>query len=434
MRSRLIIVSALVCVVGVGTGTWTLSASFRGAKADTISTIVSGSAYGLAVSVADGATTLSAGPFGEVSMDCTPNPTNQEHITAAVSLFQGLLSSTTIKDNLTFAHADYSSTVTATSTIERIVIGHSLLAPLLEVEGLHAEASSTARIGVATSDTSQSYTGNLSIAGVSLPVHIPANTHLSVPGLGTLVLNEQIKENISPINSYAIVNMVDITLGAGNGLHQAAGTRIIIGHAVSMDSSVSLLAGLHSHASALSATLSVKGVSSLQLGPTPDTEIGCTGGSDEASALDLAMPPLVLGGLAQTLSTGSLTDSSVFAGSTEKLVNLSLLNGLITIQELEESAQASYDDGRGSADCTFTLPELTVDGSSYRPGSHKNARINLPGLGYLIVDEQLPTTYSIGCAFNALDIHITTPNAEQLAVGLSLIVGHVDAGITLFRA
>src|SRR6185312_1815096 len=188
MRRRLIIFFALVCVVGAGF--WSVTTSHRAAKADTISTLLSGSAYGLAVNAANGATQLSAGPFGEVSTVCSPYPTNQTTTILCVHLFHGLLTSSTIQDKLTFNRADEKSAVEASSEIERITIGDPLLAPLVEVDGLHAIARSNARIGSATSDTSSSFFGTIKIAGLNLPLHIAPDTRISLLGLGTITLNE----------------------------------------------------------------------------------------------------------------------------------------------------------------------------------------------------------------------------------------------------
>lgn len=433
MRHRLIILCALVCVVGAGAGIWTVSASHHTARADTISTVLSGSAYGLAITATSGAANLSAGPIGEVTTDCNPDPTNQENTHLGVNLFHGLLNSTTIKDDLTFAHSDYTSTAIASSTIANVTIGRSLLGPLVEINGLHAEAHSTAKIGTATSDTAHSSFDALRIAGVNLPLNIPPNTHIALPTLGSIVLNEQITQNINPINSYAVVNMVDITLGLGNVLNAPVGTHIIIGHAVSLDSAVSVLAGLHSHASGLYTTLLVKKLASIQLGPIPDTEIGCTGGTNSATGLDLSVPLLVNSGIAQTTATGSVNGSNVTASSSEKITNLNILNGRIRVKSLQETAQAVFNGTGGAQNCELNMQELNANGSTVQPEAGKNVRVNLPGLGYLIINEQVPTSYTIGCAVNALDIYVTTPNTFQLAVGLHIVIGHVDAGITLFH-
>ena len=190
MRRRLIILFALLCVVAAGF--WSVAINHRMAKADTISTMQSGSAYGLYVSAAHGATSLSSGPFGAVATVCSPRPINQENTTLGISLFHGLLTSSTIQDKLTFSHTLESTTVEATSTIEELSIGSALLGPLVEIDGLHAVARSTARAGQATSATNASFFGTVKIAGLNLPLSIAPNTHIFLPTLGTIVLNEQI--------------------------------------------------------------------------------------------------------------------------------------------------------------------------------------------------------------------------------------------------
>lgn len=439
MRRRLIILFALVCVVGAGV--WSVTSTHRAAKADSISTLQSGSAYGLNVSPPDGssggvaslATDLPSGPFGGVSAICSPYPTNQQNTILGLSLFGGLITSTTIQDRLTFVRAADRSTVLSTSAIEKLTIGPSLLAPLVEIDGLHAIATSTAIIGRATSDTSQSFFGAIRIAGLQLPLHIAPNTRILLPALGTIVLNEQIVRNLGPVNTYAEVNMVDITLGLGNILHLPAGTRILIGHTVSMDTVVSVLTAMQAHAFGLYAALAVGNLARVQLGPLPDAEIGCTGGTNYASLLDLNAPPQIDGGIAQTSATGSIHGSYVDVSSAEKIVNLSLLGGLIRAKLLQEDAHAIFDGTRGRAFGAFTAERLNIAGRDILPNIGRGLKITLAGLGYVIVGETVHTPYSIGYSFNALDIHITTPNRLGLAVGLRILVGHVDASISLFN-
>ena len=440
MRYRLIILFAFFCVVGAGA--WSVTSSHKAAKADSISTLLSGSAYGLDISQpngvtnfpggpSDGPAVLSTGPVGGVSATCSPNPVNQENTILGINLLGGLISSSTIQDKLMFVRTADRSTVVSTSAIEKLTIGPSLL-PLVEIDGLHAVSSSTAVVGRATSDTSQAFFGAIRIADLQLPLHIAPNTRIALPALGTIVLNEQIVRNIDPVDTYAEVNMVDITLDAGNLLAQPVGTHIVIGHTVSIDTVVSELAAMQSHAFGLYASLGVKNLANVQVGPLPDAEVSCSGGTDYASVLDLNVPPLVDGGIAQTRATGSIDGSKVDVSSEEKIVNLNLLGGLIRAGLLEEDAHAIFDGTQSRSFGNFTVARLSIAGKDILPGRGHSLKVPLPGLGYVIIGEIIHTPLSIGYSFNALDIHVTTPNQLSLAVGLRIIVGHVDAGISLF--
>src|SRR5258707_5810969 len=275
MRRRLIIFFTLLCVVGAGLGS--VAYNHRAAKADSIFTRLSGSTYGMAISAGSGATHFSAGPFGEISTVCTPYPTNQQQTQVGLHLLHGLLTSSMIQDKLTFNHADENSSVRASSTIERLTIGNPLL-PLIEVDGLHAVARSSAKIGNASSETSASFFGSIRIAGLRLPLHIAPNTRLNLVGLGTVVLNEQIIVNTNLVTTYAETNMIDITLGQRNLLHEPAGARIIIGHSVSSDTVVSVLAAMQAHAYGLFTTPGGCGLTHPRLSPLPAPAICCTGG------------------------------------------------------------------------------------------------------------------------------------------------------------
>lgn len=432
MRHRLIILFALLFVVGAGL--WSVALTRRAAKADSISTMLSGSAYGLSVTAANGATAISGGPFGAVSTVCSPYPVNQENTLLRLNLLRGLIASTTLRDKLTFARTDDTSAVVATSTIERLTIGQSLLGPLIEVGGLRAFASSSARAAAATSTTAASSFGRIRIAGLRLPLRIRPNTRISLPGLGRIVLNEQITRNLNPATTYAEVNMLDITLSVGNILRLAAGTRIIVGHASSIDRIVSVLASMQAHAFGLYTSLGVGNLARVRLGPLPDTKIGCLDGSSSASAVDLRVSSLINGGVVQTRASGAILGSTVTVNSAEKITNLSLLGGLIRAGLLQEQANAVYDGKRGIGFGRFDALGLSIAGVTIQPDVRRtNDRFPLPGLGYVVVNEVVPSSLTAGYALNALDVRITTPNNRLgLAVGLRIIVGHVDAGIAVF--
>jgi hypothetical protein len=434
MRRRLTIFFTLLCVVGAGL--WSFAINHRTARADSISTLLSGSAYGLSLQTFDKAANLAGGPIGEVSTTCNPYPANTTRTTPGLNLFHGLITSSPIQDSLMFTRDLDRSSVLATSTIEKLTIGRSLLDPLLEVDGLHAVARSTARTEAASSQTGESFFGAMRIAGLHLPLILAPNTHLTVPGLGSIVLNEQIVQNLNSVTTYAEVNMLDITLGVGNILHQAAGTRILIGHTASIDSIVSVLAAMQAHASGLYTALGARGLGNVQLGPLPNTEIGCVGGTSSANSVDLRLPLLINTGAAETRTTGVMTSSTVAVRSTVTIAHLSLLGGLVRAGHLQEDAYATYDGTKGVAFGHFNVSQLTIGGLNIVPNVHimANDRITLPGLGYVTLDEVVPSPLSFGFAVNALDLFITTPNNRlHLAAGLHIVVGHADAGITVFN-
>jgi hypothetical protein len=251
-----------------------------------------------------------------------------------------------------------------------------------------------------------------------------------------VVLNEQITLNTSAVDSYAEVNMVDITLGTNNLLRQPVGTHILIGHSVSSDNIVGVLAAMQAHASGLYTSLGVGKLARVQLGPLPDTEIGCTGGTNQANAVDLTLTGLVDAGVADTRTSGAIdtATSTVTVVSSEKIAHLSLLGGLIRVGLLQERARAVYSGGSGKADGDFEALQFSIGKLHLLPRTYTpNFRVNLPGLGYVIIDEIVPSNLSTGYAMNALDIHVTTSNKWRLKVGLHIVVGHVDAGIAIFH-
>jgi hypothetical protein len=230
--------------------------------------------------------------------------------------------------------------------------------------------------------------------------------------------------------------MVDLTLGAGNLLNLPAGLRIVIGHSVSSDTIVGVLAAMQGNASGLSVSLGVGSLAHLRLGPTPESEIGCLGGTNQASLVSLRVPGLVDAGLASTSATAAIDEvhDAVAVVSSATVTSLSLFGGLIRVGALEVNARAAYGSGTHSAAGDFSLVNLSIAGVNLVPRIYTpDMRLNLPGLGYMVVHETVPSASSIGYASNGLDIVVAEPNNHwHLAVGLHIIVAHVDAGLNLF--
>ena len=109
------------------------------------------------------------------------------------------------------------------------VTGVSLLGGLITAGNLTAAATETAVNKTVTASAAGSTFGNLVIAGVPVPLSVPANTVVPLPLLGQVVVNEQ----TVPVNGHGttVVNGLHITVNVANGLGVPVGTDIILAHA-----------------------------------------------------------------------------------------------------------------------------------------------------------------------------------------------------------
>ena len=109
------------------------------------------------------------------------------------------------------------------------VSGVSLLGGLITAGTLTAVANETAVNKIVTASAAGSTFGNLVIAGVPVPLTVPANTIVPLPLLGQVVVNEQ----TVPANGRGptVVNGLHITITASNALGAPVGTDIVLAHA-----------------------------------------------------------------------------------------------------------------------------------------------------------------------------------------------------------
>jgi len=94
------------------------------------------------------------------------------------------------------------------STLESV----NLLNGLITADAVLAFASSAVENGTASSNAEGSQLANLVVNGVAMPTDVAPNTRISLPGVGYVVLNEQILSGDGVTNSGMTVNMIHVYL------------------------------------------------------------------------------------------------------------------------------------------------------------------------------------------------------------------------------
>ncbi len=141
------------------------------------------------------------------------------------------------------------------------------------------------------------------------------------------------------------------------------------------------------------------------------------------------VPPLVSGGAANT----DVSSASQQAQAEADTTTINLLGGLITAQEIKAVSTTTLDNsgnfqvsGAGS-----NFNHLVVLGQVYNGTVAPNTRINIPLLGYVVLNEQ---TSSIGSAnatmtVNMVHVHVTGINLLGLQTGTEIIVSDATSGM-----
>ena len=187
--------------------------------------------------------------------------------------------------------------------------------------------------------------------------------------------------------------------------------------------------------------------------------VGAVAVAGEAYALAAGTPPVVVGGspsVTLPASGGTLTDATPGAGlgvgsgagnadgltasatgnadagtvtSTAAIDLVELFGGVVRATDLRVTATASAS--RGGSGSSLTANSLTVGGLVYTD-ARPNTRVELPGLGYVVLNEQRVGGDGNGsgsASINAIHLWVTVPSALGVPAGTEIIVAHAAAGV-----
>jgi hypothetical protein len=171
------------------------------------------------------------------------------------------------------------------------------------------------------------------------------------------------------------------------------------------------------------------------VGQTAPVTLGGTCGTSQqplavpGTQAGVNLPPVVTGGAVNT----NVSSSPQNAQATSDTVNINLLGGLISAQEIKAvSATTMQSDGSfqvSSAGSTFS--NLVILGQVYNGSVPANTRIELPLLGYIVLNEQTSHIENAmaNLSVNMLHIHITALNILGLQVGTEVVVSNASSGM-----
>ena len=132
---------------------------------------------------------------------------------------------------------------------------------------------------------------------------------------------------------------------------------------------------------------------------------------------------------------GGLTDGGGSVRSTATVGLVELFDGLVRATNVRVVAASAEQGGRFSSSGSATFGSLLVAGVSY-PSPRPNERVELPGVGYAVLNEQLgsgdgPTSSTI---VRAIRLVVTEPNVQGAPPGSELVVASVASGVPDIRA
>lgn len=142
--------------------------------------------------------------------------------------------------------------------------------------------------------------------------------------------------------------------------------------------------------------------------------------------------PLVLavGTGKSTVAAGTSNGIST-AKSTSTVSNLNLL-GLIHADTVTAIGQTRYASGKGAANTTGNrFVNLRIGMRSFTINVAPNTRVNLPGIGYVVLNERRVSQGQWGASVSEIMIHVyvNTNNSLGLPVGTEIKVAQANNSI-----
>lgn len=392
----------------------------------TLAGVSGGSAYAAFLKAPVGSTLASIGPLFPVSLGCNTSTKSVSRSAASMTL-DGFASSGTLLDQVVSTRTSTSASVQASATLQNVRV----LGGLIGATTINSAASSTATSTMASSANNSTFVG-LTVAGLPISGTPPPNTTIGLPGLGSVVLNEQ----SGPVNgkdaTSISVTAIDVSITLKNTLGLPVGTHILIANAKSSFTRTSSRAIVSADAYGLFA-FAKAGVAFVESGPWAEATIGCTGGSKTVSTASVTVPNVGSTGTITDAASGKITSSGSQAQSSSSVQQVALLNGLITADLITTTAQATFN-GSLSASATTSLTNLRIAGVPIATNPPPNTRIDIANVGFVIVNEQAMslTATMVKINVNAVDLHITAPNVPGLPVGVSVVVAHSAADTSVY--
>jgi hypothetical protein len=386
--------------------------------------VAHGSAYAGYLKVPKGGHIASVGPLFPVGLGCNTSSATRSATAAGLNL-NGFATSGTLTDTVTTSHTSSAITVQSSADVQNV----NILGGLITADEVDAVASSSANGSSATSTNNSTFT-NLVILGNPVSGTPAPNTKITLPGLGYVILNEQKGPKNGKTTTHIEVTAIDVVVTATNGFSLPIGTHILIAHAesgINVTSSASLVSA---RAYGLLANDKIeKGFA--KSGPWADASIGCTGGNKTVSVTSVSVPGVASTGTITDKASGQINTSGANANSSSTVEQLNLLSGLISADTIMTTSQATFSNGSGSAMATTTLVNAVVNGQAISANPAPNTRIDIAGLGYVIVNEQTikVTSSHASASVNAFDLVVTTNNNLGLPIGVHIVIAHAESGV-----
>jgi hypothetical protein len=351
----------------------------------------------------------------------------------------GTLSTVFTEKTATSARVKNTSKVTGLSALDD---DDGTTDPLITADAIRAVANTSATSRSINSSSQGSAFVNLEIAGNQIEADVAPNTRVNLPGLGYVLLKSVKKGGNGTSLGTITVDMLTVVVTRDNSFDLPIGSRIVVAHAVSGFSRNEPAVIVGGQAYAATALATAGDDFANRVGKLAFITMGCEGTngrvrSNNVNILDVADADVLSSGTGRTTAFGGPTPSGTVAKTTATVEDLSLLGGLITADLVRAVARDTFANGeRTSSTRGSRFVGLVVAGQPIDASSPPNTRVTLPGIGFVVINEQIvpDPASSARLQVNGLRIKVTRNNTLGLPIGTQIIVAHAASTAVRFRA
>lgn len=268
---------------------------------------------------------------------------------------------------------------------------------------------------------------NLKVLGLPILITPPPNTTIGLPGVGKVVLNEQVVNTINPGNSHFSVNMLHVYVTLPNVLNIPLGTEVVVSSATS---GIQIIPGVAA-VDGIAYGSTIMG-SLVQSSPTAKIILPCRGTNGVVNTNTIAGVNVL-----NVLSTGTITNTvtgdvrglPASSETTSTIQGASILGNLIKVGLIQAQADGSTTD---SVNLNFSTSGrfvgLAISGHpEINDNVPDNTTLPLLGLGTLYLRRVIPDVDNI--EMRMIEVVINQRNVFGLPIGTDIIVGSAEASL-----
>jgi hypothetical protein len=167
-------------------------------------------------------------------------------------------------------------------------------------------------------------------------------------------------------------------------------------------------------------------------GPSATSQIGCTQNAPLVRSDDAAgatRKSLITTGNVSTAA--STTASPATASSSSTVHGVRLLGGDVISSVVKATSSTTNGAGGLASRGSVAFTDLKVDGHVVRRAMSPNTKRSLPGLGYVILNQQTKRSNATSSSLmvDAIHVVITQPNSLGIAPRTNIFIGHAMTGL-----